>query len=89
MQKAHQNYINKLLDIGDEVPGENTKPSITKRFWQYIKAQRKDSSGIPILKSDGKEITDSKQKADILNKQYNSILIDRVRTRLESPWISK
>ena len=38
MRKARQNYINKLLDIGDDVPGENTKPSITKRFWQYIKA---------------------------------------------------
>ena len=65
-RKAHRNCINKLLDIGDDVPGENTKPSISKRFWQYIKAKRKDSSGIPILKSDRKEITDSKQKADIL-----------------------
>ena len=32
--------------------------------------------GIPILKSDGKEVTDSKQKADILNKQYNSVFTD-------------
>ena len=92
MRKAHQNYINKLLDIGDDVLGENTKRSITKRFWQYIKAKRKDSPGIPILKSDRKEITDSKQKADILNEQYNSVFIDRIARAfkvLESPWISK
>ena len=76
MRKAHRNYINNLLDIGDDVTSENTKPSITKRFWQYIKAKRKDSSGIPILKSDGKEVTDSKQKAEILNKQYNSVFIE-------------
>ena len=82
MRKAHQNCMNKLLEVDYDVPGENTKRSITKRFWQYIKAKRKDSSGIPILKSDRKEITDSKQKADILNKQYNSVFIDRVRTRL-------
>ena len=69
IRKAHQNYINKLLDIGDDVTCENTKPSITKRFWQYIKAKCKDFSGIPILKFDGKEVTDSKRKAYILNKQ--------------------
>ena len=45
MRKAHQNYINKLLDIGDDVPGENTKRSITKRFLQYIKAKRKAQGG--------------------------------------------
>ena len=76
MRKAHQNYINNVLDIGDDAVSENTTPSITKRFWQYIKAHRKHSSGIPILKSDGNKITDPKQKADILNKQYNSVFTD-------------
>ena len=77
MRKAHQTYIKNLLDIGDDdVISENTKPRITKRFWQYIKAKRKDTSGIPILKSEGKEITDAKQKADILNKQYISVFTD-------------
>ena len=49
---------------------------MTKRFWQYIKAKRKDSSGIHTLKSDRKEVNDSKQKAYILNKQYNSVFTD-------------
>ena len=62
---------NNLLDIGDDVIEENAKPNITKRFWQYIKAKRKDSFGISVLKSDGKEITDPKRKADILNNQHN------------------
>lgn len=66
IRKAHQNYINNLLAIGDGVTSENTKHSLTKRFWQYIKTRHKDFSGIPTLKSDGKEIPDSKQKADIL-----------------------
>ena len=69
MRKAHQNYINRLLDIGDDVTCENTNPAQLNEIWQYIKGKRKDFSGIAILKSDGKEITDSKQKADILNKQ--------------------
>ena len=27
MRKAHQNYINRLLDIGDDVTSENTNPA--------------------------------------------------------------
>ena len=81
MWKAHQNYINNLLDIDDDVISENTKNSITKRFWQYIEAKRKDTSGIPILKSDGKEVTDSKQKAAIVNKQYNTPVSQMADTR--------
>lgn len=76
MKCKKKNYISNLLDIGDDVLSENTKPSITKRFWQYIKPKHQDSSGISILKCDGKEITDSKQKSDILNKQYNSVFTD-------------
>ena len=40
MRKAQQKYINNLLDDGDDVFSENTKPSIRKRFLQYIKAKR-------------------------------------------------
>ena len=72
--------------IPQKTLSENTKPSITKRFWQYIKAKHKDSSGIPILKSDGKEVTDSKQKADILNKQYNSVF--QMKTLYYQLWVT-
>ena len=34
MRKAYQNYINSLLDIGDDAVSENNTPSITKRSWQ-------------------------------------------------------
>ena len=72
--------------IPQKTLSENTKLSITKRFWQYIKAKHKDSSGIPILKSDGKEVTDSKQKADILNKQYNSVF--QMKTLYYQLWVT-
>ena len=48
MRKAHQNYINNLLDIGDHILIENTKPSITKHFWQYIKALNLTGRKLPI-----------------------------------------
>ena len=62
MRKAHQEYINNLFDFQSEDNinnvSNNDKPSTTKRRWQYVKAKRKDSIGIPILKSNGVYITD-------------------------------
>ena len=43
-----------------------------KQFWSFIKSLKKDSSGIPTLKDNGILITDSKQKAELLNRQYQS-----------------
>jgi hypothetical protein len=41
-----------------------------KRFWIYIKYKRSDSNTIPPLKADGILHPDSKDKANILNKQF-------------------
>jgi hypothetical protein len=46
-----------------------SKPSTSKRFWSFIKSLRKDSP----LKSNGVLIADAKGKANILNKQYESV----------------
>ena len=43
------------------------------RFWRYIKAKRKDQSGIPVLRANGKDITDPEEKANILNDHYESV----------------
>ena len=55
MRKAHQEYINNLFDFQTEDnidnASNNVKAAIFKRLWQYVKAKRKDSIGIPILKS--------------------------------------
>ena len=55
MRKAHQEYINNLFDFQTEDnidnASNNVKAAIIKRLWQYVKAKRKDSIGIPILKS--------------------------------------
>ena len=74
LQLAHQQYVNNLLDIDEVDPVHgHAKAGITKRFWQYIKAKRRDPAGIAILKSYGKEFTKPKEKADILNEQYGSV----------------
>ena len=90
LQLAHQQYVNSLLDIDEADPiHDHAKAGITKLFWQYIKAKRRDSAGIAILKSHGKEFTKPKKKADILNEQYDSVftLEDPVLPQLpDSPY---
>ena len=44
----------------------------TKQFWTFVKSLKKDSSGIPALKSNGELIIDNKSKPEVLNKQYQS-----------------
>lgn len=65
LAKAHDEYLSDLLNIPEHQP--------PKKFWNYIKQQRKDVIGIPPLKVGNEYISDSKQKADILNNQYQSV----------------
>ena len=44
-----------------------------KRFWTYIKHRRSDNVGVSSLKSEGKLYSHLNDKADILNKQFQSV----------------
>ena len=41
-----------------------------KSFWKYIKSLRK---GVSTLFSGGKQVTDSFEKAELLNSQFHSV----------------
>ena len=49
------------------------RPGKQKRFWSFIKSLRKDSSGVAPLKDRGKMHVDPVDKANILNRQYESV----------------
>ena len=59
----------------DEVlaPSLETNP---KQFWSFIRSQRKESTSIPTLISDGESRTSDKTKAEALNKQFSSVFTD-------------
>ena len=48
----------------------------SKKFWRYIKSLRKDHVGVPALISNGKILTDSLEKAEVLNNQFYSVFTD-------------
>ncbi len=77
LRRAYWDYLEGILNM-DPTP-DTYKPNtgtITKTFWSFIKAQKKDSSGISPLKQDGTLKSDPQDKAEILNNQYQSVFTD-------------
>ena len=67
IRKEYWTYVCSLFEENkDEV---DTRPCL-KRFWTYIKHQRSSSVGISPLRHEGKLVTEPKEKAEILNKQF-------------------
>ncbi|KAI8514688.1 hypothetical protein Bbelb_072790 [Branchiostoma belcheri] len=67
MRRSYWRYTESLFSPTSSEEG--SRPS-QKRFWTYMKHQRSTTTGVPALKSNGKLITDPKQKAELLNKQF-------------------
>ena len=68
-RSAYWTYINDLINP----PSQDSKVQGKKRFWSYIKSLKKDYASIGSLKHDGKLITDTIGKAEILNNQFQSV----------------
>ena len=71
LSESQQNYIANLLE-----PSKNeNKPSMGKRFWSFIKSKKKDNVGVaPLRQSPKGEVTnESKKKADLLSRQFESV----------------
>ena len=70
-RQAYWNYLDKMLDFGD--PETEHQSGKMKRFWSFVKSLRKDNSGVAPLKDQGKMHADPVDKANILNRQYESV----------------
>jgi hypothetical protein len=72
---TYWNYIEKIIcDLPINEPGQfdssRAKPKI---LFSYIKNTRSDNSGVAPLKKEGKLITETEEKANILNQQFQSV----------------
>ena len=70
-RQSYWTYINNIIDTGD--PDNDHAPPKQKRFWNYIKSLRKNSTGTAPLKDNGRLFNTCKDNADILNRQYQSV----------------
>ncbi len=75
-----------LLDI--KLPSEDGRRglfSLGKRFWAYVRSQRRDQVGITRLKEGNIEITNPKERAHVLGRQYDSVFTDENLTFIPEP----
>ena len=82
-RQSYWKYINNIIEIGD--PDQEDRPPKQKRFWSYIKSLRKDTNGIAPLKDVGILHADAKDKADILNRQYQSVFTNEDTSDIPTP----
>ena len=62
---AHNDYLNNVV-------GESLLTD-AKKFWRYVKSQRRESAGIPTLKTGNMSYSTSEEKAQALNAQFSSV----------------
>jgi len=75
MRRAEWRYINNTIQAGLEE--NNTKP-----FWSFIKAKKQDNTGIAPLLENGRLVSDSKGKANILLEQFKSVFTKNISSTL-------
>ncbi len=86
LKKSHTEYVMGLLDI--KLPSEDGQWalfSLGKRFWAYVRSQRRDQVGITRLKEGDMEITNPKECAWVLGQQYDSVFTDENLTYIPAP----
>jgi hypothetical protein len=73
-------------------PGQfDSSRAKSKTLFSYIKGTRSDNSGVTPLKKEGKLITETEEKANILNQQFQSVLTNETDLNIpdkghESNW---
>ena len=73
-KRQTQRLKNKLSESLEQ---KNSKP-----LWRYIKSKRQDGNGVSPLKENGQLHSDSRRKAEILNKQFCSVFTSEDTTNI-------
>ena len=84
LRSAYWNYIERIItDIPIDEPDQHiTSKAKPKNLFSYIKSIRTENSGVAPLKSDGILVTDTQEKANILNNQFQSVFTNERNTNI-------
>ena len=89
MQSSKNDYLMGLLlntgsnDSKQAIKStDHTNVSINKKFWTYIKSIKTNGSGVGTLSVDDQEISNAKEKAEALNRQYSSVFTNENITNM-------
>jgi hypothetical protein len=66
IKKSHWTYVETILN-------QSFESNDTKSFWKYVKSRKQDNVGVSPIKANGKLHSDSKEKAELINAQFESV----------------
>ena len=81
LNKSHNHYLNEIIG--------NSLQDNPKKFYGYVKSQRTENIGVPALVAEGKLKISDKDKAETLNKKFQSVFTDErpnVPNKGQSPY---
>ena len=76
LRQAYWDYMQDIFAFNDTCCKTNDNEPTTKtskRFWSFFKNQRQENSGVAPLRENGKLVSHTNKKAEILNKQFSSV----------------
>ena len=73
--RAYERYLGDILGLNaTDSPEENLPPKVnTKKLYLLLKHSKQDSSGVAPVKSDGQTLSHERDKANALNRQFQSV----------------
>ncbi|MCG7878228.1 MAG: endonuclease/exonuclease/phosphatase family protein, partial [Candidatus Thiodiazotropha endolucinida] len=80
-RKAYWDYVEDLITPKDENSSQENF-SISKKFYTFIKHKKTDATGLKTLKKDGVPVTDSEEKADMLNNHFQTVFSKHIPMKL-------
>ena len=73
LRDAYWKYVSNIFTFENDSSNPDTpKPEKIKKFWSFVKSLKKDAYGITSLRENGILKTDTKEKANICNRQFQS-----------------
>ena len=70
---AYWRHVSNIFTFeNDPSDPDSNKSRKIKKFWSFVKSLKKDAFGITSLRENGILKTDTKEKADICNRQFQS-----------------
>ena len=87
-ERAYEKYLGNILGLNNErddrIMGEPSKVK-TKKLYSFLKHSKQDSGAIASLKKYGQTVSTETDKANTLNKQFQSVLNPKTPVSLRSP----
>ena len=62
LRRAHRGHVESMTSVDDP-----------KKFWQYVKTQRRNNTGVQVLKVGNVDVIEDKEKAEALANQFSSV----------------